>query len=167
MRRRSQTTGGGRRRMEVPATLIVVLALTLGSCAGDDEPSGASPTSVMPSMDHGNTVSPAAERPSTDATLGIVAPANGDVIRGTSVDLEFSLEGARVVDQTSTDLRSDEGHLHVLLNDALISMTEGLTQSIDDLEPGQHVLKVEFVANDHAPFEPRVIEAVTFEVDPG
>lgn len=167
MRRGWQATGGRRRRIVAPAALTMVLALTLGSCAGDDEPSATSPASVMPSMDHGNTVSPAVERPSTDATLGIVAPTNGDVIRNTSVDLEISLDGARVVDQTSTDLRPDQGHLHVLLDDALISMTEGLTQSIDDLDAGQHVLKVEFVANDHAPFEPRVIEAVTFEVDPG
>lgn len=146
--------------------LVLALGLALTACAGDDGTSGASPTD-MPSMDHGASVTPAAERPSTEATLQIVAPANGEVIRDTSADLEVVLDGARVVDQTSTDLRPDQGHLHVLLDNELISMTEGLTQTIDDLSPGQHLLQVEFVANDHAPFEPRVIAKVAFEVDAG
>jgi hypothetical protein len=35
---------------------------------------------------------------------------------------------------------------------------------LSNLTPGQHLLKVEFVASDHAPFDPRVIAAVAFEV---
>ena len=120
----------------------------------------------MDGMDHGPTVSPAAERPTTDATLRIVTPSDGDVLPvETDVALELELEGARVVEQTSTDLRPDEGHIHVVLDDQLVSMTDGLEQTIRDLAPGLHVLKVEFVANDHAPFDPRVIEAVAFEVE--
>jgi hypothetical protein len=30
--------------------------------------------------------------------------------------------------------------------------------------PGQHTLRVEFVASDHLPFDPRVISEVVFEV---
>ena len=119
----------------------------------------------MDGMDHGPTVSPAAERPTTDATLRIITPSDGDVLPvETDVDVELELEGARVVQQTSTDLRPDEGHIHVVLDDRLVSMTDGLQQTIRELAPGLHVLKVEFVANDHAPFDPRVIEAVAFEV---
>ena len=43
-------------------------------------------------------------------------------------------------------------------------MTGDLEQLIANLTPGQHLLKVEFVATDHAPFDPRVIVAVAFEV---
>jgi hypothetical protein len=118
----------------------------------------------MDGMDHGATVSPAAERPRTGATLRIVTPSDGDVLVA-DVDIELELDGARVVEQTSTELRPDEGHIHVVLDDQLISMTDGLRQTIRDVAPGPHVLKVEFVANDHAPFDPRVIEAVAFEVE--
>jgi hypothetical protein len=32
--------------------------------------------------------------------------------------------------------------------------------------PGQHVVQVEFVAADHAPFEPRVLAQAAFDVTP-
>ncbi len=146
-----------RRRRARLAAASVVAILTLAGC-GNDTPSagdGGDPPS--------GTV-PAVARPSTNAVLSIVEPSNGDELPGGDVAVALELDGAEVVAQTSTDLRADQGHLHVLLDDALISMTDGLEQTIADVAPGQHVLKVEFVANDHAPFDPRVIEAVTFEV---
>ena len=45
-------------------------------------------------------------------------------------------------------------------------MTEGTDQVIPDVPPGPHRLTVEFVATDHAPFDPRVVEVVAFEVRP-
>jgi hypothetical protein len=80
------------------------------------------------------------------------------------VTVTVDLEGARIVPQTRSDLAPDEGHLHVLLDGELISMTEGLTQEIDDLEPGPHRIQVEFVASDHAPFDPRVVAVASFVV---
>jgi hypothetical protein len=94
----------------------------------------------------------------------VTFPGNGEIVRGSTVDLRVDLEGARIVPQTTTELAPDEGHLHVLLDDELISMTEGTRQRISDVRPGVHRLTVEFVANDHAPFDPRVIAAVVFEV---
>jgi hypothetical protein len=43
-------------------------------------------------------------------------------------------------------------------------MTSGLEQTLPDLAPGTHVLRVEFVASDHAPFDPRVVTQAVFEV---
>lgn len=144
---------------------MLALGIVLAACAdGEPSESPSTTTGASASMDHGTSVSPAADRPSTEATLRIVEPSDGDVIAG-AVDIHLELEGARVVEQTSTDLRPDEGHIHVLLDDQLISMTEGLEQTIRDVPAGLHILKVEFVANDHAPFDPRVIEAVAFEVE--
>ena len=54
----------------------------------------------------------------------------------------------------------------VLLDDELISMTEGLQQIIPDVSPGPHRIQVEFVASDHAPFDPRVVSVVAFVVKP-
>ena len=106
----------------------------------------------------------AGPRPSTDATLAIVSPKNGETIRGSDVTLELELDGGTIATSASTELVPDEGHLHVVLDDQLISMTSDLESVISDVAPGTHLIKVEFVANDHAPFDPRVIAAVSFEV---
>jgi hypothetical protein len=131
-------------------TSVLAALLLLTACGGDESP----PTG------------PAPARPSTNATLGIASPESGAVIRSDHTTLVVNLEGAKLTDVASTDLRPDEGHLHVTLDDRLISMTSGLEQVLPDLTPGDHLLKVEFVANDHAPFEPRVITAVSFRVKP-
>ena len=51
-----------------------------------------------------------------------------------------------------------------MLDGKLVSMTSGTSQLLQGLTAGEHLLQVEFVANDHAPFDPRVLAAVTFEV---
>ncbi|MDH5334198.1 MAG: DUF4399 domain-containing protein [Thermoleophilia bacterium] len=91
-------------------------------------------------------------------------PVNGERIDGDTALLEVDLKGGTVVEQTSTELQPDEGHLHVMLDGQLVSMTSGTSQELGDLPPGAHLLQVEFVANDHAPFDPRVLAASTFEV---
>jgi ABC-type glycerol-3-phosphate transport system substrate-binding protein len=134
----------------------LALALALAACGGSgDGGSGATGTTSTPS-----------ERPSSTAELSIVSPAVGDVVHGSTVDLRVKLRGAKLVPVTTTDIVPDEGHLHVILDDKLISMTEGLEQSIPDVPPGDHRITVEFVASDHAPFDPRVVTVVAFEVGP-
>ena len=133
------------------------LALALAACGGSDDGGGDGAS--------GSTSTPS-ERPSSTAELSIVSPAVGDVVHGSTVDLRVKLQGAKLVPATTTDIVPDEGHLHVLLDDTLISMTEGVEQSIPDVPPGDHRITVEFVASDHAPFDPRVIAVVAFEVGP-
>lgn len=78
--------------------------------------------------------------------------------------LRVGLSEAKLVDFTSTNLKPNEGHLHVLLDGRLISMTLGVEQEIPNVVAGSHLIRVEFVASDHAPFAPRVSQEVTFEV---
>lgn len=139
-----------------PVALVAVLAAAsaLVGCGADAD--GGAPTSAA-------SPTVAVERPTSTAELAIVNPENGDRVAGDKARLEIDLQGAEVVDQTSTDLRPDEGHLHVTLDGKLVSMTSGTSQLLADLTPGEHLLQVEFVANDHAPFDPRVLAAVTFE----
>jgi hypothetical protein len=132
-----------------------VVALAASACSGDASPN-SSPTSTTPIV--------SANRPSSPAKLKIVTPKNGQVVRGTTVEMKVSLRNAKIVPATSANIVPDEGHLHVILDDQLISMTGDTTQLLSNLAPGQHLLKVEFVASDHAPFDPRVIAAVAFEV---
>jgi hypothetical protein len=129
------------------ADVVVVATLIATSCGSD-----------------GSTTSSPAVRPASTAELSITSPKDGATIDGSTVDLVVKLTGAKLVAATTTDLRPDEGHLHVSLDDRLLTMTSGTSYQIPDVPPGQHLLKVEFVANDHAPFDPRVIAAVTFTV---
>jgi len=149
------------RRAVVPRRRNLVIAfgltLALAACAGSDGGGGDGAS--------GSTSTPS-ERPSSTAELSIVSPAVGEVVHGSTVDLRVKLQGAKLVPATTTNIVPDEGHLHVILDDKLISMTEGLEQSIPDVPPGEHRITVEFVASDHAPFDPRVVTVVAFEVKP-
>jgi Family of unknown function (DUF6130) len=145
--------GGPNRTLASLAGLVLVLAV---ACGGGGSDGGPATTSAPPTT--------AASRPASTAELEIVSPTNGEVIHGTTVELKVSLKDAKIVPASTTDIVPDEGHLHVILDDQLITMTGDTTQMIADLTSGQHLLKVEFVASDHAPFDPRVISAVAFEV---
>ena len=137
-------------------TLIVAAAIVLTACgSSDDGGSGAT-----------GTTAPSSDRPSSTAKLSIVTPKVGEVVHGSSVDLHVKLQGAKLVPATTTNIVPDEGHLHVILDDTLISMTQGLEQTIPNVSPGDHRIMVEFVASDHAPFDPRVVSVVAFEVNP-
>jgi hypothetical protein len=107
---------------------------------------------------------PSAIRPRATATITFVSPTPGQTVRGDSITVQLDLEGGTIVDTTSTNLTPDTGHLHVYLDGELVSMTYGLRQdvSIADLSSGAHRLEAEYVAVDHAPFNPRVTAEVTF-----
>jgi hypothetical protein len=102
-------------------------------------------------------------RPRSTATLAIVEPLPGVTISGTSIQIRLALTGARLVLQTSTRLVPDEGHIHVKLDGKLVSMTAGLEQQVP-VTTGPHIIGAEFVANDHLPFNPRILTTLPFVV---
>jgi hypothetical protein len=135
--------------------VAAALGLLLGGCGSSDGGSAATSPAAVPSA-----------RPSSTATLTIVSPANGGVVHGSTVDLRLRLQHAKIVPATTQDLRPDRGHIHVILDGKLISMNYRLKNVITDVPPGPHLLQAEFVASDHAPFDPRVIAVTSFEVKP-
>ncbi len=147
----------------VPAALLA-LTLLMAACGDTGSSAAVSASTAAPSHVSMSMSMAPGPRPSTGATVAILSPKNGETVRGTAVTLKLSLDGGSISTTTGTDLVPDEGHLHVVLDDRLISMTSGLASAIPGVAPGSHLLKVEFVANDHAPFDPRVIAAVSFEV---
>jgi hypothetical protein len=131
------------RRRSIAA--VVALALALGACGPGASPTPAPPTGA-PSL---------GPRPSSMATVEILQPTQGSTVTGTTAHIVLKLTGATIVTQTTTTIRPDEGHVHLYVNNQLVSMNYGLEQDIP-VTTGTLVLRAEFVAADHAPFNPRV-----------
>jgi hypothetical protein len=108
---------------------------------------------------------PQQARPSSPVEVSIVEPKVGAVITDDTFQVKVELAGGKIVKETTRDLTpTTEGHLHVSVDGAILSQTYGLTQSLKSPDPGKHLLQVEFVAKDHGPFAPRIIESAPFEV---
>lgn len=107
---------------------------------------------------------PSGPRPTSTATIAFAEPSPEQIVTGRTLDVEVRVRNGTIVDATSTDVTPDTGHIHVFMDGAVLSMTSGGEQRIDigGLAPGIHRLQAEFVAVDHAPFDPPVITAVTF-----
>jgi hypothetical protein len=141
------------RRVRAAAVLAAAtLALTVAACSGGDGGSEAPATTAAP-----------AARPSSPAKLTIESPRNGQTV-GERAELRLGLDGGKIVNQTTTRVQGDEGHIHLLVDGKLVDMNYGLRQRLPQLPAGQHVVQVEFVAADHAPFDPRVLTQAAFQV---
>jgi hypothetical protein len=135
------------RSRSAPAILAALLALIVTACGS---------SASAPSMS-GAPSAPVASgaRPSSPAVVAIVKPTSGESVTGTSVHIVLSLTGAQIVSATTTNIQPDRGHVHLYVDNVLVSMNYGLEQDLP-VHPGTYVLKAEFVAADHAPFNPRV-----------
>ncbi len=132
---------------QLPA-LVVALTCVIAACSGGTAPVEPTPgSSALPSA--------AGVRPSSPATVTIVEPASGSTVSGSTVHIVLKLDGAQIVPATTTAIRPDQGHVHLYVDNSLVSMNYGLEQDLP-VHPGTYVLKAEFVAADHAPFNPRV-----------
>lgn len=107
---------------------------------------------------------PSGTRPSSTATLTIVAPVDGATMDGGEFAVVLELAGGRIVEDASTTDAGDAGHVHVSIDGTMLSMTYGLEQTIPigDLAEGPHTIEAEFVAADHGPFAPRVTATSSF-----
>ena len=100
-------------------------------------------------------------RPTTTAKIFIVSPTASEVT-GPNITLQFRLVGGEVVPAATKPEGGTKGHIHVFVDDQLVSMAFGTTQPLNGLSPGQHSLRAEFVATDHLPFRNRQIAEVLF-----
>jgi hypothetical protein len=143
------------KRLRSLTAALALAVLVLAGCSSGKSPSGQ----AVPA-----TTAASADRPSSPAKLTILVPHNGQTVKGKGLTLELSLKNAKVVAATTTKIRPDQGHVHVLLDNKLISMNYGLSEKLPDMPAGTHVLQVEFVASDHLPFDPRVLTQAAFQV---
>ena len=142
--------------MRTRLVFLVVLAAMLAGCS-------------FPLIGSSPTPSPSSTpRPRSTATLAIVQPPPNTIVTTTMLHVDFQLKGARIVSITSKNLTPDTGHIHLSIDGRLISMNYQLSEdvSMQPFAAGPHVVQGEFVAVDHAPFNPRVITKVVIEYQP-
>jgi hypothetical protein len=123
------------------ALLWLSMTLVTGSCR---ESSGSGGSSPSPSR--------AVERPSSTGTIKIVDPQPGQTISGTAYKVRVEVTGATVLQQASTDIRPDTGHVHLALDGKTVTLLAGVEFELQGLTPGDHLLQAEFAAADHGPF---------------
>jgi uncharacterized protein DUF4399 len=140
----------GKRWGLTAAAILSLISLFAVACGSGSGSGSGSPTALA--------------RPSSTGQLTIESPSNGEVFSSSTVPVKVKLTGAKVVPATTTDIVPDQGHLHLTVDGNIVTMNFGTTDTLTDVAPGLHTLQVEFVASDHLPFDPRVIQQVTFEV---
>jgi hypothetical protein len=131
-------------------SLALVAAVALTACGGAGASTPAASQLPIPASGP-----PPSGRPSSSAVVRIVSPTQGAVVTGPNVHIVVAVDNAKVVQQTTTDVKPDEGHVHLYLDNALTYMAYTLQQDLP-VTTGTYILKAEFVAADHAPFNPRV-----------
>src|SRR5215207_9961066 len=134
------------------AVLLAALALAVAACSGGGGDGGPDAPAT--------TAAAVADRPSSPAKLTIETPRQGQTVDQDRAQLILALDGGKIINQTTTRIQGDEGHIHLHVDGKLVDMNYGLRQR----PPGQHVVQVEFVAADHAPFDPRVLTQAAFKV---
>lgn len=133
------------------AAVLAVLSTACAACGSDSGVStpGPTPAATLPAG------TPAAARPASPATLSITSPADGSIVNGSTIHVTVDLQGAQVVQATSSNIRPDQGHVHLYIDGNLQYMQYTLSQDFP-VHPGVYTIKAEFVASDHFPFNPRV-----------
>ncbi len=139
----------GRRVGAAAALLGLMLATACGGGGASGDDAGPATSAVA--------------RPASTATLSIVEPANEATVAPGLLTVKLDLQGGAIVTEATRNLEPDEGHIHLTLDGKLVSMAYGLEQPIE-AAPGTHYLVAEYVAGDHAPFQPRVTATRAFVV---
>ena len=107
---------------------------------------------------------PSKERPETRARVAIVSPQPGASV-GRDVQIRAELIDGKLAPMDApipSTLPSDRGHIHFYVDD-VVRMVPGLVDRVE-LSPGQHTVRAEYVAVDHAPFRNPPVAAVAFTV---
>jgi hypothetical protein len=140
------------RERALKAGVVLTLLLAAACGAQGDRPSATPPSTAV------------SNRPSSPAKISILSPRNGQTMHSHNLRVRLSLKKAHIVKPTTSHIDPHRGHIHVLLDGNIVSMNYGFEDTIHKLAPGTHTLRVEFVASDHLPFDPRVFQEVAFEV---
>lgn len=97
--------------------------------------------------------------PAPDVEVRIVSPEDGATVPARNeVEVRAEVIGGTLTDAERSE-DPTEGHLHVFVDDAMVSMPVSEASPVT-LEPGTHVITVEFTSADHRSYEPRILDRV-------
>jgi hypothetical protein len=81
--------------------------------------------------------------------VSVVSPQEGqEVSAGEPLTVEAQVEGD-----------DGSGHIHIFVNGAMAAMADGMTGEVT-LDPGRHMIMVEYVGADHASYADRIVDEV-------
>src|SRR5687767_9566630 len=102
--------------------------------------------------------------PPQELSIEVVSPAEGETVAANEkVTLEVEITGGSLTSESESE-DPTEGHLHIYIDDELVSMPSTETPEVR-FKPGEHVLTVEFTEADHHSFDPRVLDEVTITAE--
>ena len=120
------------RYLIVAATLTI--ALPLFALAQHDHSKGNQPPAKPATA---KTAKPA-PKPAEGASIKIISPSKGQLLKGDKVPLEFKLtKGKR------------GHHAHAYVDGQLMGMFESEKGTLNGIKPGKHLLELRVVASDH------------------
>jgi len=135
---------------------MIGIMIALAACGGGT-PKGSNSTTPTPTASF--------TRLTSTGHLTIVSPTPNEVIHGSTLQVKVTLTGARIVSQTTNAVTPDTGHIHVSIDGVVKTFYSGVEYTATGLTPGLHVVTVEFVMANHAPFNPRVLVKQSFRVE--
>ncbi len=141
----------------VPLSLIAAALVLSGAACGRTNP--AAPVSPSPS---------ASPEPSSRASIAIITPTRGDIVRSPTVHVKVRITGASPA--RTADPQPLPGWLHLYLDGKIMSIqpvpssNSVMEHALRHVKPGRHLLRAEFVQPNHLPWRPSVAATVTFTV---
>jgi len=139
----------------IAAISLIGVSIALAACSGGGSKATNTPTP---------TATASFTRLTSTGHLTIVSPTPNEVIHGSTLHVKVTLAGARIVSQTTNAVTPDTGHIHVSIDGVVKTFYSGVEYDATGLTPGLHVVTVEFVMANHAPFNPRVLVRQSFRV---
>lgn len=110
-----------------------------------------------------------------DPALEVLSPLEGETIQGTDVTIEFEASDFSVVPSTvplgkagqrPDANREGEGHVHFMLDLMPVVVWESTDPyTLTGVPPGEHVLTVELVNNDHSPLSSPISQQIRFSTN--
>ena len=92
----------------------------------------------MPTKQTDKAPAKSALKPAQGASVKIVSPKAGQVIKGDSVPLEFKLTKGKIGE-----------HVHAYVDGEMAGMFKGSNGTLNGVKPGQHTLELRVTTGDH------------------
>jgi hypothetical protein len=120
------------------ATAMTVGVIFSGVAASAQESHDRIKGMDMP-MKHSEKMAPrSALKPAQGASVKIISPNSGQVIKGDSVALEFQMKKGKVGE-----------HIHAYIDGEMAGMFKGAKGTLNGLKSGQHTLELRVATGDH------------------